>query len=274
MQHQPTALTFSRRRLLGGVALASTLRGAPEPQEGPATHNWMLVGNQTAFLSHLPMFDSLAPDGKHYDTPHRFQVILQGSFADASPIYFDDRSKHPEVKMYTVSPTDPFVLPKLAELKSFNGTVFRGHLERGGKPMSGLQNVAVNVKSMVHVHEFDPAAKAAVALEYLLFGRGSELFLAHSIVRPPDFDQILSVNVTGLTLADSDLGNAIKLSIPLKKNTPAGRLKEGEQAAAVMGDGRKLGVQGIREFYFEEGELRMPATFKVTPEEQKAGFGR
>ena len=127
---------------------------------------------------------------------------------------------------------------------------------------------------MIHVHEFDPAAKAPVALEYLLFGRGSELFLAHSIVRPPDFDQILSVKVTGLTLTDSDLGSAMKLSIPLKKNTPAGRLKEGEQAAAVMSDGRKVGLQGIREFYFEEGELRIPATFKVTPEEQKAGFGR
>ena len=273
-----TGHNISRRRLLGGMALASILRSAPAPEEGPATHNWMLVGNQTAFLSHLPMFDSLTPDGKQYDTPHRFQVILQASFLDAdrdvSPLYLADRSQHPEVRIYTVSPTNPFVLPDLAAQKVFQGTVFRGHLERGGQPMSGLQNVAVHVERVVHARQFDVAANAPSALEYLLFGRGPELFLAHSIVKPPDFDQILSVKVTGLTFTDAGLQSAVKLSIPLKKNTPAGRLKEGEQAAAVMPDGRKVGLQGVREFYFEEGELRMPATFKVTPEEQKAGFGR
>ena len=34
-------------------------------------------------------------------------------------------------------------------------------------------------------------------LTYLLLGRGGALFLAHVISQPPDFDQILSVELAG-----------------------------------------------------------------------------
>lgn len=286
MLDKQNGLAISRRRLLHALAIAAystsqpnSARGGPTPQEGPATHNWMLVGSQTPFLSHLPMFEQLNPEGADYLTPHRFQVILQASFnnrgSDVGPLYFADRRSHPEIKMFTVSPAQEFVLPQIAApppLTSFQGTVLRGHLERGGKPIRGLQNVAVKIQKIVHFHKFDPAAQAPRALEYFLFGRGTELFLAHSIVKPPDFDQILSVNVSGLKLTDNELGSAIPISIPLKNNSPADRLKEGEQAAAEISGGRKLTVRAIREFYFEEGELRMPATFDTTPEERKAGF--
>ena len=286
MYYEQNRLELSRRGLLRALAVAAcsasqpnSARGDPAPEEGPAVHNWMLVGSQTAFLSHLPMFEKLNPTGTDYLTPHRFQVILQASFngrgSDLGSLYFADRRSHPDIKMFTVCPPTKFVLPRVvtpSPLASFQGTVLRGHLERGGKPILGLENVAVKIQKIVHFHQFDPAAQTPRTLEYLLFGRGPELFLAHSIVKPPDFDQILSVNVSGLQLTDNELGSAIRISIPRKKNSPADRLKEGEQAAAEMSGGRKLSVRAIREFYFEEGELRLPATFDTTPEEQKAGF--
>jgi hypothetical protein len=287
MKDNQSRLVISRRELLQALSVTawsaywpSSARGEPAPQEdAPALHNWMLVGSQTAFLSHLPMFEKLNAVRTEYQTPHRFQVILEGSFSssgkDVGSLYFAERRSHPDVKMFTVRPDRLFVLPRVAAsspLTSFPATVFRGHLERDGKPVSGLQNVTVNIKKIVHFHKFDPAVQAPRTLEYFLFGRGSEFFLAHSMVKPPDFDQIASVNVTGLKLTDSELGNAIRISIPMKKNSPADRLKEGEQAAAEISDGRKLTVRAIREFYFEEGELRMPATFNTTPEEKKAGF--
>ena len=277
---------ISRRGLLSVLAAAAyttsqsrSARGAPPPEEAPATHNWMLVGSQTAFLSHLPMFEMLNPAKTDYMTPHRFQVILQASLnsggKDVTPMYFADRQSHPDVKMYSVSPAKVFVLPQVAApspLTSFQATVFQGHLERGGKPIKGLQSAGVKIQKVVHFHKFDPAAKAPAALEYFLFGKGTELFLAHSIVKPPDFDQLLSVTVDGLKLTDEELGSAIRLSIPSKKNSPANRLKEGEQAQAEISGGRKLSVRAVREFYFEEGELRMPATFDTTAEEKKSGF--
>ncbi len=286
MDDKQNESTVSRRamlRTLGAAACAASMRdsalGSPAQQDAPATHNWMLVGSQTAFLSHLPMFEKLNPAGTDYLTPHRFQVILQASFtsrgSDVSPLYFADRRDHKNVKMFTVSPSKDFVLAQVVSsppLKSFQATVFRGHLERGGQPVRSLQNSAVNIQKVVHFHKFDPTAQAPRALEYLLFGRGSELFLAHSIVKPPDFDQILSVSVSGLPLTEKDLSGAIRISIPTRQNSPAERLKEGEQASAETADGRKLSLRASTEFYFEEGELKMPATFDATAEEKKAGF--
>jgi len=128
--------------------------------------------------------------------------------------------------------------------------------------------VIVNIKKVVHFLRFDPAAQTPPTIEYILFGSGSEIFLAHSIIKPPDFDQILSVQVDGL----KPTGSAIRISIQTKGSSPADRLKEGEEAAADASDGTKFSVRGIREFYFEEGELRIPATFDPTLEEQNAGF--
>jgi hypothetical protein len=288
MNGQQNRFAISRRAWLQAFAAAgcsaywtNSALGRPAPQEEPpAPHNWMLVGSQTAFLSHLPMFERLNATRTEYLTPHRFQVILQASFnnngSDVGALYFKDRGSHPEVKMFTIQPTANFVLPRVAAsspLKSFKGDVFRGHLERpGNKVISGLQNVTVNINRIVHFHKFDPAAPTPRALEYFLFGRGPELFLAHSIVKPPDFDQIVSVNVSGLNFTDDELGSAVRISIPMKKNSPPDRLKEGEQAAAETSNGRKFTVRAVKEFYFEEGELRMPPTFADTPDERKAGF--
>ncbi len=60
----------------------------------------MIVGEQTIFLSHLPMFHS----------EHRFQVIVEAAFdQDGTPLdrmYADDRRKHPDVRMYTLVPRE------------------------------------------------------------------------------------------------------------------------------------------------------------------------
>jgi hypothetical protein len=240
----------------------------------------MLVGEQTAFLSHLPMFDHLNKSKSEYVTPHRYQVIFQTSFkkgtTDVTETYFAERKDHPATKMFTVSPAQNFVLPDLAanhSITSFDGTVFRGHLERGGKPISKLDSVTVTVERVVHFHKFDPTAKPPDTLEYFIFGRGKELFLAHSIVKPPDFDQIVSVEATGADFDDIQLSSAILMRVPDRKNTPSDRIKEGQQITVQIPGGAKPVIRALKEFYFEEGELLMPATFEPTPEESKSGFG-
>jgi hypothetical protein len=70
------------------------------------THNMLVVGEKTVFLSHLPMFHG----------NHGFQVILEVAFSnsggDPQAIYAKDRQNHPETKMYTLNPEE-FVLQDL-----------------------------------------------------------------------------------------------------------------------------------------------------------------
>ena len=47
-----------------------------------------------------------------------------------------------------------------------------------------------------------------------MFGKGDELFLAHLITRPPDFDQILSVKVSGHAFTDAELGQGVRIISP------------------------------------------------------------
>jgi hypothetical protein len=57
-------------------------------------------------------------------------------------------------------------------------------------------------------------------LEYLLFGKGTDLFLAHLITAPPDFDQVLGVKVTGHQFTADELANGVHVVFP-KTITPA-----------------------------------------------------
>ena len=117
-----------------------------DPDE-EGTHNMLVVGEQTVYLSHLPMFQGfLDQKQKAFGSLHRYQVIVEATFSDASgdltSVYTDDRKSHPSEKMYTINP-DFFVLPDLdpkgAGRRSFRGnTVYRGHLERGGRPIIGF----------------------------------------------------------------------------------------------------------------------------------------
>src|SRR5437879_1588270 len=75
---------------------------------------------------------------------HRFQLILGVELTNdkklLNSVYAEDRKEHPDIRMYTLQPANKFVLSRLfsangqARLLSFPGTVFRGHLERGGTP--------------------------------------------------------------------------------------------------------------------------------------------
>lgn len=256
------------------------------PPDEPAMHNMMLVGENTAFVSHLPMFQALDRAGTAYATPHRYQVILEVAFSkdgrDVTQRYLDDRKRNPGERMYTISPAD-FVLPTLfaegtqPRADRFTATVFRGHFERGGVPIPGLDGVTVSVKRVIRGAMFDPAVPHPRRLTYLLFGKGGELFLAHSITHPPDFDQILSVRVEGHAFTDDELAGGVEVAFPNLADAPGRRIRQGASATGVFRaagaqQALNLTVRAGTELYFEEGELRMPATFNTTAEERRSRF--
>ena len=254
--------------------------------DSPATHNMMVFGQSTMFLSHLPMFNKLNAQKTDYATPHRFQVILEASLTAPSgvpqQVYFEDRRSHPETRMYTLRP-ELFVLDTLfppdatsEPLRSFPAQgVFRGHLERTGN-VQILTGVIVSVQRVIYSHKFAVNDKRAAQLEYIVFGKGDELFAAHLITSPPDFDQILPVRITGRTFTAEELNLGVRISIPSRKNAATARLNRQDrvegQAKAGVTPVAQVQVEAARELYFEEGELTIPPRFNQTAEEKRAGF--
>jgi len=242
-------------------------------------HNQMMVGEQTIYLSHLPMF-MFDPE----DHPHNFQVILEVTLSgpdNPQATYVNDRTQNPHERMYTMQP-DAFEMiefdPQHPKRHSLTGAIFRGHLERGGKRI--IDRAVAQVVNTVYFHAFDPNAASPAQLDYLLFGRAPELFLAHVITKPPDFDQILAVTIIGPALSAltaNELSRGVRVSIPGRANTAHTRITTGERVAgqaqlAGTQAAQPLELEASTEFYFEEGELRLPMTMHQTPEERAAGF--
>jgi hypothetical protein len=101
--------------------------------------------------------------------------------------------------------------------------------------------------------------------------------MAHFIAGPPDFDQIISVKLTGQQFTDEQLAGGVMVNFPGRPNTAKTRLKEKQKASGAFQlagstKSKPLQVEAIKEFYFEEGELRTRATFNPTAEEKNSGF--
>jgi hypothetical protein len=226
----------------------------------PSVHGMLVVGQETVFLSHLPIFGS----------PHDYQVIIEGTFtkpgSNPQADYFNDR-KRTSAKLYTVEPR-PFVLTDLSAktpLRSFKVDLYRGHFERfrteRAKEAARIgQDVDVNVTRVIHFQKFDPKAASMPRLEYFLFGKGNEIFAAHLITKPPDFDQIVSVTPTGQKFSDADLGRGAPIVISGKANTATQRLRPKQVATAQLktagSSGATFKLQPNVEFYLEQDELR------------------
>lgn len=259
----------------------ATDEGADERGPSFGGHGMLVVGEDSIYLSHLPMFM----------LPHNFQAILEVAFdgrGDPHERYLHDRGQT-GAKLYTLNPTEQFNLTDLAvdpaDLEhpqprrlSFNADIFRGHFEKGGE---GIAHAAVDVTNVVLFRQLDTYGQAPPPLPrlaYFLFGKGQELFLAHVITQPPDFDQILSVKANGPGFNDEELRHGVLLTVPERANSISERIREGERVAAearLVGAAPRtveIQVEAVIEVYFEEGELRVPQTFKQTEEERSAGF--
>jgi hypothetical protein len=244
-------------RGIAGITAAASITnhhsGQPDP---PGIHGMLLFGEKTIYLSHLPMFSM---------NIHRYQVILEVTLTkaggDAQAAYVQDRRQHAGTKIYTFVP-ERFVLPELdpknPQRTSFAGTIVRGHFERGGKSIN--ENVVAKVTRVIHFRGFDSAATGLPQLEYFIFGKDQDLFLAHLITRPPDFDQVMSVSQIDRKFTDDELSGGAQITFPGKRNTPAQRIKPamqviGQMKQAGAGAAKMVKLRPGVQFYFETGDL-------------------
>ena len=77
-----------------------------------------------------------------------------------------------------------------------------------------------------------PGPTGSDELDYILFGSASELFLAHRIAQPPDFDQLLGVTVSGHQFTEEELARGVAVTVLDRPNAPAQRLRAAETTNA------------------------------------------
>ena len=151
--------------------------------------------------------------------------------------------------------TDPAKPPR----RSFTGRVFRNHFERLDTNPVSLGAAVLKITTVVHHRKFAADAEPLPDLEYLLFGKGQELFLAHLITMAPDFDHVLGVTkVDGHRLPDEALGSGLAVKFPDRPNEASQRLRPREEASGtieIAGKAIPVRVKTGVELYFEEGEL-------------------
>jgi hypothetical protein len=244
--------------------------GSEKPAMG--LHGMLIIGEETLYVSHLPM----------WMRPHNFQVILEVTFRGADQPqarYVDDR-KTTGTRLYTLNPLKQWDIRELAPAgpqrlpsrASFQATIWRNHFEshpvtHPGQKFMIAQDAEVHVENVVYFQELHPQGPGLQDLEYLLFGKGQELFLAHVITQPPDFDQVLSVQVGNHQFSDEDLLQGVRVLFPGRANTISNKIKEGEQLLGkvqvqVVGQDASGSVDltvgaGI-ELYFETEDLADP----------------
>ncbi len=234
----------------------------PGATDTTGLHGMLLVGADPVYLSHLPMFMA----------PHNYQVILKVSLDDDVSAKLRNFRAHfgrdafftvaPETFAITdLSPDDP-TQPARTE---FRADVVKGHFEHGGDVIAA--STPVRVEDVVYFRELAPAGSVEESgradLEYLLFGDADrELFLAHRITQPPDFDQVLLVTVSGARFTDTEVRRqgGPTLKVPGRADLPSERLRSDETAAAHSSAGQHfqvdVDVEVLAELYFNEEELR------------------
>jgi hypothetical protein len=156
----------------------------------------------------------------------------------------------------------PHILPtngKPPQETTFVGPLFRGHYERRQtNPQKIVSGVTVHVKNVIFGRRFIQDAQQPKNLEYILFGRGGDVFVAHAITSPPDFDQLIQVTLDQ-NIVDDELLKGHSVTIPSRSNNAKERISTSNgtvEGIVHFGEGTStVNITPGVEFYFEEGEL-------------------
>jgi hypothetical protein len=234
-------------------------------------HGMLLFGDDHVYFSHLPMF---AP-------PHNFQVLVEVGLSEpARESYLADRHVAVAGTYHTFVP-EPFPIAELnpsgdgPTRTAIEGTIFRGHFERGGTAIA--EGVTAEVRQIVGFSELDvdgsPAEDAELA--YLCFGRAGRLHLVHEITARPSFDHVLTArllpdtvtNQAGQAQPDDVRTRGFEVAQPVRvsgrRDTPADRLSPGETVEGLFfrstssagAHGFRVQIEVGREIYLEVDEL-------------------
>ena len=199
------------------AAMGATHDAHQHPEMGslkvpPAAHGMVIFGKETIYASHIPMF--MIP----HDWQAQFEVKLEHKTLDANAFFKQVNSDQPLQKLFTFSPK-PFVLPDLlsGKILTFSGDLYEGNFESGGTVI--LKDVTVRVVKAMNIENLKKTSAVSPLIKYLVVGDGPSSYLAHKIVAPASFDQLIEVKwlrSLPLTNAEISLDRADSLENRLK----------------------------------------------------------
>lgn len=191
-----------------------------------SVHGMLVVGKSKIYLSHLPMFHS----------PHDYQAIVEAEFdTTAMAAYLKHKGSDQET-VYTLVP-ESFVLPEMIQHpKPFKAVLFKGHFERGGVEIAG--EFKVTIKKVLLLRKFSSGEHRSGEANYYVFGNKTEQFMAHKIVKKPDFDHVVEIKPY-MTITDF-----LELKFPKLPNDRPITIGPGTSPVKVLG-----------EIYYETGDL-------------------
>ena len=207
----------------------------PETTPELAFHGLVLLGTDTVYAVHMPTFTA----------PYDFQTILRVTLDTDS--YRTARKRYGTSALFTVSPRT-LLLKDLEPGATFPADLYFGRFGRDGEL---LGEVRVRIEERLYVGHPTKLIIEPAPLRYVLFGR-EQLYLAHALTRPPDFDQVLTAQLAGEWLALGVVGEtaAHLVTIPNRPNDLAGRLRPGEQLTTGETE-----LQVLAEVYLETADL-------------------
>lgn len=210
----------------------------------PSIHGMLLFGQETIYLSHLPMFHN----------PHDYQVLLEVEIPESvKNQYIKSIKNNPSETVYTIVP-ESFVLPEIVKNpKSFKAQLYKGHFERGGSPMTNAIEFKIN--KVLYFKKFTPDAIKPQLSSYILIGNEKEQFLIHTVVSKPDFDYVTKVRMED-SMVKKDLSKIDHLVIEI--NSPNDQpLKVGEdyEGIPINNQASELKFNISESLYLEFGDL-------------------
>ena len=179
-------------------------------------HGMLVFGNRDTYFSHIPMFHK----------PHDYQIVMEVKLNGDPVAGLGDQ-------LHTFVP-DAFSLGDLlnGKQKQLHGALYQGNFEGDGQVVR--DHVTVEVGNVLRSQHLDPESPAPAELEYVLYGSRDDAYLVHPIHGgEASFDQLLSVEASGLQVSDQQLHDGLLVGIPGRPNSLQGRLRHpGESVTA------------------------------------------
>ena len=198
-------------------ASARAASDPPSPIDQPDHHGFFMMGRDSLYLSHMPMFTM---------EDHMYQVVLRAQLPpDVMQTYLASKQSNPATVFNLINVADdPFTLPEIqtGAVSAFTATIYAGYSNANhGTPGPVLvDNVPVTVLRVVHFRHFDFDFPYPTNMTYILYGSGSDTFLSHYISRDPDFQHIVTLPSPPDWLSASQIDAGVNLNIVGMPSTP------------------------------------------------------